>query len=179
MKFAKSVPLSGFAYWAEFKRISPKIRNEPIEAYHTTKCVICHSEANRKTPATLIFQSISQSFRHLFYFHQQPGAVSFKLSGSLNPLSFMLLVREASASTQLFCAIKTRGCANHKLPLLLDKSACSRFGRAKSASRVPGRTARKHWVGVRRIKSTSYIHLIPTFSLKGEGAGTCHRYLCP
>jgi hypothetical protein len=26
---------------------------------------------------------------------------------------------------------------------------------------------------VKRIKSTSYIPLIPTFSLKGEGAGTC------
>jgi hypothetical protein len=38
---------------------------------------------------------------------------------------------------------------SHKLPLLLER------------------------VGVRRIKSTSYIPLIPTFSLKGEGAGTC------
>jgi hypothetical protein len=28
-------------------------------------------------------------------------------------------------------------------------------------------------VGERRIKSTSYIPLIPAFSLKGEGAGTC------
>ncbi|WP_333879236.1 hypothetical protein [Methylobacter sp.] len=28
-------------------------------------------------------------------------------------------------------------------------------------------------VGVRRIKTTTYIPLIPTFSLKGEGAGTC------
>jgi hypothetical protein len=27
-------------------------------------------------------------------------------------------------------------------------------------------------VGERRIKSTSFIPLIPTFSLKGEGAGT-------
>jgi len=27
--------------------------------------------------------------------------------------------------------------------------------------------------GVRRIKTTIYIPLIPTFSLKGEGAGTC------
>jgi hypothetical protein len=27
--------------------------------------------------------------------------------------------------------------------------------------------------GVRRIKSTVYILLIPTFSLKGEGADTC------
>jgi hypothetical protein len=26
---------------------------------------------------------------------------------------------------------------------------------------------------VRRIKSTVYIPLIPTYSLKGEGAGTC------
>jgi len=28
-------------------------------------------------------------------------------------------------------------------------------------------------VGVRRIKTPTYIPLIPTFSLKGEGAGTC------
>jgi len=28
-------------------------------------------------------------------------------------------------------------------------------------------------VGVRRIKSTVYIPLIPTFSLKGEGSRTC------
>jgi len=28
-------------------------------------------------------------------------------------------------------------------------------------------------VGERRMKSTSYIPLIPAFSLKGEGAGTC------
>gem|GEM_PF-1163924 len=28
-------------------------------------------------------------------------------------------------------------------------------------------------VGVRRIKTSIYIPLIPTFSLKGEGAGTC------
>jgi hypothetical protein len=28
-------------------------------------------------------------------------------------------------------------------------------------------------VGVRRIKSATYIHLIPAFSLKGEGAVTC------
>jgi len=28
-------------------------------------------------------------------------------------------------------------------------------------------------VGERRIKTTLYIPLIPTFSLKGEGAGTC------
>jgi len=28
-------------------------------------------------------------------------------------------------------------------------------------------------VGVRRVKTTLYIPLIPTFSLKGEGAGTC------
>ena len=59
------------------------------------------------------------------------------------------------------------------LPLLLDKSAGSGFGRSKSARRVLGRTAQKHWAGVRRIKSTSYIPLIPTFSLKGEGADTC------
>ena len=41
------------------------------------------------------------------------------------------------------------GCSSHKLPLLLERA------------------------GVRRIKSTHYIPLIPTFSLKGEGAGTC------
>lgn len=28
-------------------------------------------------------------------------------------------------------------------------------------------------VGVRRIKTTTYIPLIPTFSLKGEDVGTC------
>jgi len=28
-------------------------------------------------------------------------------------------------------------------------------------------------VGVRRIKSTAYIPLIPAFSLKGEGADAC------
>jgi hypothetical protein len=44
---------------------------------------------------------------------------------------------------------KTMDYSNHKLPLLLER------------------------VGVRRIKSTSYTPLIPTFSLKGEGAGTC------
>ena len=46
------------------------------------------------------------------------------------------------------------GCTRHKPPLLLERA------------------------GVRRIKSTSYIPLIPTFSLKGEhsegsGTGTC------
>jgi len=41
------------------------------------------------------------------------------------------------------------GYSSHKPPLLLDR------------------------VGVMRIKSTRYIPLIPTFSLKGEGAGTC------
>jgi hypothetical protein len=41
------------------------------------------------------------------------------------------------------------GYSSHKPPLLLER------------------------VGVRRIKSTRYIPLIPTFSLKGEGAGTC------
>jgi hypothetical protein len=44
---------------------------------------------------------------------------------------------------------ETISCSSHKLPLLLER------------------------VGVRRIKSISYIPLIPTFSLKGEGAGTC------
>jgi len=41
---------------------------------------------------------------------------------------------------------ETMGCSRHKLPLLLER------------------------VGVRRIKSTVYIPLIPAFSLKGEGA---------
>jgi len=41
------------------------------------------------------------------------------------------------------------GCNSSKLPLLLER------------------------VGERRIKSTSYIPLIPAFSLKGEGACTC------
>jgi hypothetical protein len=41
------------------------------------------------------------------------------------------------------------GCTSHKLPLLLERA------------------------GVRRIKSTSYIPLIPAFSLKGEGEGAC------
>jgi hypothetical protein len=40
------------------------------------------------------------------------------------------------------------GCNSTRLPLLLER------------------------VGVRRIKSTSYIPLIPAFSLKGEGAPT-------
>jgi hypothetical protein len=44
---------------------------------------------------------------------------------------------------------ETISCSSHKLPLLLER------------------------VGVRRIKSISYIPIIPTFSLKGEGAGTC------
>jgi len=40
--------------------------------------------------------------------------------------------------------------SSHKLPLLLERA------------------------GVRRIKSSSYVPpLIPTFSLKGEGVGTC------
>jgi len=41
------------------------------------------------------------------------------------------------------------GCKSTSLPLLLERA------------------------GERRIKSTIYIPLIPTFSLKGEGAGTC------
>jgi hypothetical protein len=52
-------------------------------------------------------------------------------------------------STQLFYNIKTMGCNSSKPPLLLER------------------------VGERRIKSTIYIPLIPAFSLKGEGAGTC------
>ncbi len=58
-------------------------------------------------------------------------------------------------------------------PLLLDKSVMSGFGRAESARRVPGRTARKHWVGERRINQLVISPLIPAFSLKGEGASTC------
>ena len=69
-------------------------------------------------------------------------------------------------------------CSSNQPPLLLDKSAGSGFGRSESAHRVPGKIARKHWAGMRRIKSNAYIPLIPTFSLKGErsegsGAGTC------
>ena len=41
------------------------------------------------------------------------------------------------------------GCNSTKLPLLLERA------------------------GERRMKSTTYIPLIPTFSLKGEGAHTC------
>jgi hypothetical protein len=52
-------------------------------------------------------------------------------------------------STQLFIVMKTMGCKSAKLPLLLER------------------------VGVRRIKSIVYIPLIPAFSLKGEGVGTC------
>jgi hypothetical protein len=48
------------------------------------------------------------------------------------------------------------------LPLLLDKSAGSGFGRSESARRVPGRTARKHWVGVRRINTGKILNLIPS-----------------
>ena len=44
---------------------------------------------------------------------------------------------------------ETMGYSSPKLPLLLER------------------------VGVRRIKSSHYIPLIPTFSLKGEGACTC------
>jgi hypothetical protein len=52
-------------------------------------------------------------------------------------------------STQLFYIIKTMTCNSTKLPLLMER------------------------VGERRIKSTSYIPLIPAFSLKGEGARIC------
>jgi hypothetical protein len=52
-------------------------------------------------------------------------------------------------STQLFDVIKTTSWKSNGLPLLLER------------------------VGVRRIKSTVYIHLIPTFSPKGEGVNTC------
>jgi len=50
----------------------------------------------------------------------------------------------------VFVHNKTINNSSHKLPLLLERA------------------------GVRRIKASSYIFpLIPTFSLKGEGAGTC------
>jgi len=70
-------------------------------------------------------------------------------------------------------------CSSNQPPLLLDKSAGSGFGRSESAHRVPGRIARKHWAGMRRIKSNAYIPLIPTFSLKGEGAGSCVNTYVP
>ena len=59
------------------------------------------------------------------------------------------LSQRALVSTQLFGIIKTKGCNRIKLPLLLER------------------------VGVKRIKSSVYIPLIPAFSLKGEGADTC------
>jgi hypothetical protein len=55
----------------------------------------------------------------------------------------------AWVSTQLFYIIKTMTCNSTKLSLLMER------------------------VGERRIKSTSYIPLIPAFSLKGEGASIC------
>jgi hypothetical protein len=51
--------------------------------------------------------------------------------------------------TQLLYIIKTMTCSSTKLPLLMERA------------------------GMRRIKSTSYIPLIPAFSLKGEGASIC------
>jgi len=48
-----------------------------------------------------------------------------------------------------FLYLNSVGCKSTSLPLLLERA------------------------GERRIKSTIYIPLIPTFSLKGEGAGTC------
>jgi hypothetical protein len=56
-------------------------------------------------------------------------------------------------------------CKSILLPLLLD-DCMDAEGRATHRA-VAER------VGVRRIKSTNYISLIPAFSLKGEGAGTC------
>jgi hypothetical protein len=58
------------------------------------------------------------------------------------------------------------------LLLLLDKYAGSGFGRTESARRVPGRTARKNWVGEQN-KFNDLYSLIPAFSLKGEGADAC------
>ncbi len=59
-------------------------------------------------------------------------------------------------------------------PLLLDKSVRSGFGRTESARRVPGRTARKNWVGERRIKSTSYIPPHPSLLPQGRRS----KHLC-
>ena len=60
------------------------------------------------------------------------------------------LVNEPLVYTQLFCIIKTMNFSDTNLPLLMERA------------------------GERRIKSTSCIPpLIPAFSLKGEGAGTC------
>jgi hypothetical protein len=53
------------------------------------------------------------------------------------------------AYKQIFYIFNTMSCKSILLPLLLER------------------------VGVRRIKSDTYIPLIPTFSLKGEGAGAC------
>jgi len=63
---------------------------------------------------------------------------------ALNPLSFW-----AYASTQLLYIIKTMSYNHTNLPLLLERA------------------------GVRRIKSSSYIPLIPTFSLWRRGSMTC------
>jgi hypothetical protein len=60
-----------------------------------------------------------------------------------SPLSLWVQV-----SIWIFCVINTRGCKFIQLPLLLER------------------------VGERRIKTSAYIPLIPTFSLKGEGADT-------
>jgi hypothetical protein len=67
---------------------------------------------------------------------------------------------------------ETISCSSHKLPLLLERVGVRRI---KSISYILSLVSRLsiHHVGVRRIKSISYIPLIPTFSLKGEGAGTC------
>ncbi len=106
-----------------------------------------------------------------------------KINYSLIP-TFSL---KAWVSTQLFYSVKTMGCNSAKPPLLLDKSARSGFGRSESAHRVPGRIARKHWVGERSIKSTGYIppHPSPFDTAQDRllpqgrrGIRFC-RFLCP
>jgi hypothetical protein len=60
-----------------------------------------------------------------------------------------MLYSWAQVSTQLFIITKTMGCKVARLPLLLER------------------------VGVRRIKSSVYIPLIPAFSLWRRSAITC------
>ena len=57
---------------------------------------------------------------------------------------------------------KTMSYNSHKRLFLVDKSAGRGLGRAKSARKVSGRIARKHWIGVKIITSTRYLPLIPT-----------------
>ncbi|MDO9048781.1 MAG: hypothetical protein Q7U66_13755 [Methylobacter sp.] len=59
------------------------------------------------------------------------------------------------------------------LPDIRDYLAPSPVGRLARMQEVSNAGAVAERVGERRIKTTTYIPLIPTFSLKGEGAGTC------